>query len=419
MPRRKKEELVNALADADQESLQSMSGETDDDFVIGNLDAEAQNQAADFLKAMDERQKITASKAKKRGLYNDDRNATIAMDDADLEDLITDEDIRWETYQKLSASLLSGSVQKGTVFKAAVRSREEGKPGMPTAIITMDDDNYFKIKIPFTDFIPKERMSEVRGETPADKLNYMDLMINKRTYVQVYFVVKKLDEETGEVIASRTEAMAKISRSKWFERTRDNKYTINVGTPVLGIVQYVDRAAICVDALGVEKVIDVNDVSWIRYSDLRDAPLRRVASKTTRTYEEVPYKPGDPIRLMVTGIKRVFTDAEGNTYVDDEALGKRGLRPKQLGVALSVKLCEENPDKRYYNDFELGDKVSAEITYVNDRGIFCKIANKRSAFIRFNANSTALPLVGDKVIVRITGKNDENYQINCDIVWTR
>ena len=76
MPRRKKEELVNALADADQESLQSMSGETDDDFVIGNLDAEAQNQAADFLKAMDERQKITASKAKKRGLYNDDRNAT-------------------------------------------------------------------------------------------------------------------------------------------------------------------------------------------------------------------------------------------------------------------------------------------------------------------------------------------------------
>ena len=51
--------------------------------------------------------------------------------------------------------------------------------------------------------------------------------------------------------------------------------------------------------------------------------------------------------------------------------------------------------------------------------IFCKIANKRSAFIRFNANSTALPLVGDKVIVRITGKNDENYQINCDIVWTR
>ena len=94
MPRRKKEELVNALADADQESLQSMSGETDDDFVIGNLDAEAQNQAADFLKAMDERQKITASKAKKRGLYNDDRNATIAMDDADLEDLITGRPIR-------------------------------------------------------------------------------------------------------------------------------------------------------------------------------------------------------------------------------------------------------------------------------------------------------------------------------------
>ena len=43
---------------------------------------------------------------------------------------------------------------------------------MPTAIITMDDDNYFKIKIPFTDFIPKERMSEVRGETPADKLSH-------------------------------------------------------------------------------------------------------------------------------------------------------------------------------------------------------------------------------------------------------
>ena len=34
MPRRKKEELVNALADADQESLQSMSGETDDDLSL-------------------------------------------------------------------------------------------------------------------------------------------------------------------------------------------------------------------------------------------------------------------------------------------------------------------------------------------------------------------------------------------------
>ena len=34
MPRRKKEELVNALADADQESLQSMSGETDDDYLV-------------------------------------------------------------------------------------------------------------------------------------------------------------------------------------------------------------------------------------------------------------------------------------------------------------------------------------------------------------------------------------------------
>lgn len=414
MPRKKKE-IVNELENLNVQDAADIHDLETDDIVMAEMSEAEAAAATEMLKEMDERKRIDASKRKKRDLYRSDDFSS--ADDEDLEDLITEEDIRYENYQKLNQSLISGSMLKGEVVKCVRRNRDSNTPEMPTAIVRMENDDYFEIKIPFTDFLPKDRLpEEIRGETAADKLNYMDLLINMRTGAKINFVVRKLDESTGEVIASRTMAMSKLIRDKWFHRDRQGRFDeAYLGKDIVGRVVYVERSRMCVEAMGIEKSLDISEVSWQRYSDLRTAPLKLTKDKVTNATYTRAYRPGDSILLRVTGLLRTFRDAEGNIYHENEIAGKR-VRPNGIAVKLSAKAVTQNPDEKYYNKFAIGEKVQAEITHVDENGIFCKLAGLRSGKIMFSPDNNDIPQVGSICQVRITRMKEEGYQINCEIV---
>ena len=418
MPRRKTQ-IENELENVSESELSPIRDIESDEIVMKEFSEEDAAAAKEQLEEMDERKRINASRTRKRNLYRHDSYASLDIDDED-DDLVTEERLRYENFQKLNMSLVSGSILMGEVVKSMRRSNNPEKPEMPTAIVRMPNDDYFTIKIPFTDFLPKDRLPElIRGETAADKLNYMDLLINMRTGAKVYFIVQKLDEQTGEVIASRTKAMSRLISDKWFSRDREGRFDVAwLGREVKGRIVFVTRSQIGVEAMGIEKTLNMADISWQRYSDLRTAPLRPSREEVTNKIIMRPYREGDSVLLRITGIKRIFRDTEGN-LVDDTVVGnRRDVRPAGIAVKLSIKESSENPDVKYFKQFSLGEKVKAQITHIdeNGNGIFCKLSELRSAKIMFSQDNNAIPQIGSYCLVRITGMNEENYQINCEIV---
>lgn len=416
MPRKKKEEIVNALGEVGLDSLNSLHDMESDDIVLNELGAEEAKAAREVLDEMDERKKINASKREKKDLYTHDTYA--GMDDDEDDDLIMEEQLRYENFQKLNMSLISGSILRGEVVKAMKRNKDPENPDMPTAIVKMENDDYFTIKIPFTDFIAKDNLPKtIYGDTPADKLNYMDLLINMRTGSLVYFIVQKIDEQTGEVVASRTNAMKRIIRDKWFSRDREGRFDVAwLGREVKGRVMAVNRYSMIVEAMGIEKTLMTDNVSYQRYTDLRTAPLRMSRDEVTGTPVLRPYREGDSVMLRITGLRRTFQDATGAVIEDKDVGARRDVRPLGIAVKLSVKETSQNPDIKYFKNFSVGEKVKAQITHVDENGIFCKLAGLRGARIMFSPDNNDIPRVNSFCLVRITKMKEENYQINCEIV---
>lgn len=413
MPRKK---IVNSLEYMNVENANSLHDMESDDIVLKELSEEAAKVAKETLEEMDKRRRIDATRREKRDLYRHESYA--GMEDDEDDDLIMEEQLRYENFQKLNMSLVSGSVLRGEVMKSMRRSRDPENPEMPTAIVRMENDDYFTIKIPFTDFIAKENLPTViYGDSAADKLNYMDLLINMRTGAKVYFIVQKIDEQTGEVLASRTRAMRRIIRDKWFSRDREGRFDVAwLGREVKGRVMSINRYSMIVEAMGIEKTLLIDDISYQRYSDLRSAPLRLSRDEVTGNPILRPYREGDSIMLRITGLKRTFQDAQGNIVEDNVVGARRDVRPLGIAVELNAKDTTVNPDIKYFKSFSVGEKVKAQITHVDENGIFCKLANLRSARIAFSSDNNDVPRVGTFCLVKITRMNEENYQITCELI---
>ena len=238
-----------------------------------------------------------------------------------------------------------------------------------------------------------------------------------RTGAKVYFIVQKIDKQTGEVLASRTRAMRRIIRDKWFSRDREGRFDVAwLGREVKGRVMSINRYSMIVEAMGIEKTLLIDDISYQRYSDLRSAPLRLSRDEVTGNPILRPYREGDSIMLRITGLKRTFQDAQGNIVEDNVVGARRDVRPLGIAVELNAKDTTVNPDIKYFKSFSVGEKVKAQITHVDENGIFCKLANLRSARIAFSSDNNDVPRVGTFCLVKITRMNEENYQITCELI---
>ena len=114
MPRRKKE-IVNALENLNAADVNSIHDMESDEIVLKEFNEEDAAAAMEMLNEMDERKRIDASRSKKRNLYTHESYA--GMDDDEEDDLVLDEQVRYENFQKLNMSLISGSILKGEVVK--------------------------------------------------------------------------------------------------------------------------------------------------------------------------------------------------------------------------------------------------------------------------------------------------------------
>lgn len=357
--------------------------------IIGVLDDDEETKEERELRESLSGKILSASKSDKRNIYND--SDIIALNEEKGLEVTTEEHLRRNAYLRLVTSMKTGAVLEGLILKSEVRKNDE----MPTAFVQMENDQIFDIKIKITDLIPKYRLpKEIRGETTKDKLNYLSMLINQRGNSPVSFVITGVDELNCTAEASRIKAMNRMVRADWFERDkRTDDYVIKLGQRMEANVIYVDRGGICVEAHGFEEYIEAKDVSWLRYTDISKAALNKTQSG------EVPYKPGDKIIVRIMRLRREVVDG---SY--------------KMACHFSIKEAYTNPEVKYYTKFNVGDRVQAEVTHVDENGVFVKLSGLRSGRVRLTDDAVDLPSVGDRCCVRITRMFPENYNINCEMV---
>ena len=107
MPRRKTQ-IENELENVSESELSPIRDIESDEIVMKEFSEEDAAAAKEQLEEMDERKRINASRTRKRNLYRHDSYASLDIDDED-DDLVTEERLRYENFQKLNMSLVSGS----------------------------------------------------------------------------------------------------------------------------------------------------------------------------------------------------------------------------------------------------------------------------------------------------------------------
>ena len=72
-------------------------------------------------------------------------------------------------------------------------------------------------------------------------------------------------------------------------------------------------------------------------------------------------------------------------------------------VDASVKRCESNPNKVYFNKFDLGSRGTAEVVQITPDGIFVVYREKVTVLLSFPETGDN-PDIGDKVSIMIDRK---------------
>lgn len=316
-----------------------------------------------------------ASRRKRRNMYNSGNNI-LAVGDV----------LEADTPQKrLKAALvqLEASRKGGTILTGRIIGSETMPNSYPCAKILYDG---WSILIPITELIPKEMMPEDLGSTPAERAVRMSRLIEAREGATIDFIVRGVDEAGRFAVASRLDAMALMRASYYWRRNRaTGNYIISEGQVVEGRVQYANSNGIGVEAFGKEGFVRATECSWKRINP-RDV-----------------FVPGDKILVKVVKIERTV---EGNT--------------RTLTTRMSVKEAYPNQNEIYFDQFKVGQRYAAKVTWVDENGIYCQVGDFEAGEVvqarcMFPKGNRKPPKEGDVIQVVIRSKHEENNFITCDI----
>jgi ribosomal protein S1 len=86
-------------------------------------------------------------------------------------------------------------------------------------------------------------------------------------------------------------------------------------------------------------------------------------------------------------------------------------------MTASIKQAEENPNIRYFDAYNLGDKVNCRIKNMTANGLtyFC-LTEGLGVLIRCEAPRIGNYGIDDEVLVKITEKQDKNHWLNGYII---
>lgn len=335
---------------------------------------DARMEAEDRIYAEDEEDVLPSvksmSKRQKNRRYRSDRNIIVTdISGGEIESVAKDSR---EAFTELAASARAGEVLQGRI--TAVRDSDIYGP---FALIFYKD---YDVIVPFEKLIPPHMIPNRDYASKSERESFMKSLLNQRIDTVVPFVVLQVDELSKKATADCLEAQ-RMRRRDWFWRRQGRKYRIDTGDVVMGEVVYVTRGGVGIEVGGLELYVRAEDCSYNRIN------------------VDNAYYAGQFVKVKILDVKR---STEGGS--------------RSLAVSANLKDAEENPKKLNYNRFAVGDTLTAEVTHVDEHGIFVLLADCMEAKCYFQSGETNLPQEGDTLRVRIANMTEKDYRINCNII---
>lgn len=244
--------------------------------------------------------------------------------------------------------------------------------------------NIYKIKIPAPLFF-----FDPNGRYSKDE-DFDDLKYNMDTRVGsvIEFIVYNINPNEDDVLASRINAMEILSYDNYLGK----RARIKPGSKVKGRVVYANRLGVTVDVLGADVFISRRELSWKYIPNI---------------LTEKEFKVGMPIAVRVTSVGTDSAEIYGRKY-------------PYVKIKASVKDARENPNKRDYEKYEIGQKYGGTIAYHLQTGSYIVNLGDEGSGVNGeqpvcickapNVPMGGVPYVGQKCSVAITSKNEDTYQ---------
>lgn len=363
-------------------------------------EADEYQKIAAFEDAFWRRSITIPGKRKQRAAFRDEE---VILGDANHE-MDSLGSLRKKEYDLLSDSAKASKpkVLYGRVY--GVEEMEIGTKKVPFCVCNLIAENYadirtdkeitssiYKIKIPAPLMMIYDE-SEYEGEEGYATLKKR---LDMRVGSIVEFVVYDINMENTEVLASRVRAMQLLSYDAYLGK---NKF-LYPGCKVKGNVTYINRSGILVDVFGAEFFVPYNELSW-RYIE--------------NALDQSEFTVGGPVVVRLKSMEPARKEIYGHFY-------------PYMKVTGSVKDAYENPNRLYFNKYELHQKYRGQIAFRLPQGAY--IVNLGSEREGINGNRATcickapsddfggVPFVGQNCSVVIVSKDEETHNMSGAFVY--
>lgn len=315
-----------------------------------------------------------ASKRQKRKIY---RTETVFTENGHVR-VTRQESERHKEYVELAGSVKEHNVLRGRLIGYTCVLRDGSASPVPLGEV--EYKKHWTVYIPadvlFDQTIqPPEILTSLRD--PDNQYGAYKDVLNRRINSVVDFVATYVDEKGGYALGSHIWAMNKRSQEHYARLQRDGHPNITTGCIARGSIVQVNSFGVYVDLYGAECFIPNNELTWFQIADAREH-----------------YDVGGDIDVRILSIeKKNLYDAH---------------RKKEYSVAkvsASAKQTSSDPNKRYFNEIEVGSTGLGVVTQVTEFGVFAIFKNKVQVKCGLvNSGNGVQPMIGDEVRIEIKKK---------------
>lgn len=312
---------------------------------------------------------VEASKRKKRQLYASDKVFKLDKDSTDIDEV---SEQKKAAFIELVASVKNGRILTGTVVGCHS---------------TADNDIVAEVMFePYTVIIPsKEFLIYPKDADPAEILPWIKTQMNHRLGSEVDFLVKYANEGQKLFLASRLDAMYAKAHDH-YGKDHAGKAKIETGQLAEARIVSVEGIGVTVEIFGAECFIKQDEISWNRMAEV-----------------DKEYDVGDVVNVSIMDI--IPERIEKDVYdITSQTKKKRTLI--RYNVQASIKRAGKDPRDEYYNDFAIGGNYLAEVTQINTKGVYVRMAGKMDALCGL-PDKNQVPTKGSRVMVTVTDKKDD------------
>lgn len=238
------------------------------------------------------------------------------------------------------------------------------------------------ILIPASQLIRPADLPAGLSTVKAERARQLRALIERRAGAEIDYIIRQVSDDGKFAVASRLDAM-NIKRAAFYgRRDRSGTYRVKEGMKVECRVQYANENGVMIEAWGIDSFVRASECSW-----------RRIVPRNV-------FGPGEKI---VASIKSLVREEKGNGT-----------------ISFSIKDAYPNPNEQFFDQFKVGQRYRAVVTWVDDKGVFVMMGDYKhgeaiQAKCIVQKTSRMLPEVGEELDVVCRNKYEDNHFVTCQI----